>query len=193
MDIGKEVPTEVVNQFVGAAHGNLNAVKALLEQYPGVLNRSTADNETAIQAAAHTGQKKIAEFLLESGAPLDICTAALLGMTEQVERMLSEDPGLLRATGAHGIPLTFYAGMGGDLRTVELLFERGADLNAGDGVISALHGAVFANSAEVCRWLLAHGARPEIRDSGGQTPLDTAVKFKRAEAEEVIRGHSARP
>lgn len=191
METSGVVPSEIVNQFVGAAHGNLNAVRALLEQYPAVLNERTADNETAIQAAAHTGQKKIAEYLLESGAPLDICTAALLGMTAEVGEMLSADPALLNAAGAHNIPLMFYAGMGGSLEMVELLHKRGADLNAGDGIISALHGAVFANSPEVCGWLLSHGARADIKDSSGQMPLDMAVKFKRAEAEATLREHTS--
>jgi ankyrin repeat protein len=191
METSGEVPSEIVNQFVGAAHGNLDAVKSLLEKYPAVLNKSTADNETAIQAASHTGQKKIASYLLESGAPLDICTAALLGMTGKVEEMLATDPALLNASGAHNIPLMFYAGMGGSLEMVELLARHGADLNAGDGIISALHGAVFANSPEVCVWLLSHGARPDIKDSGGQTPLDMAVKFKRTEAEVTFREYTS--
>jgi ankyrin repeat protein len=191
MEIDAEVPSEIINQFVGAAHGNFNVVKALLEQYPAVLNKSTSEDETAIKAAAHTGQKQIAEYLVESGAPLDICTAALLGMTEKVDEMLAGDPDLLHATGAHGIPLMFYAGMGGDLKMAELLFRHGADLNAGDGIISALHGAVFANSPEVCRWLLSHGARPEIKDNSGKTPLEMAIRFKRLEVEEAFRGSTS--
>ncbi len=40
---------------------------------------------TAIQAAAHTGQRAIAEYLLAKGARLEVCTAAMLGDVAEVE------------------------------------------------------------------------------------------------------------
>src|SRR3982751_6384597 len=96
-------PPPIINQFVGVAHGDFDQMRALLEQYPALLNTPARWGETAIQAETQVGRVDMVEYLLEKGAPCDICTAAMLGRTEQVEAMLRDDPGLIKATGAHGI------------------------------------------------------------------------------------------
>src|SRR5512137_2486603 len=95
---------EQIGDFIVAAHGNLPRVREMLMAHPGLLNVrhywTDTDSETAIQAAAQTGSVPVVEYLLERGAPLGICTAAMLGRTEDVQRMLDEDPGLIEARGA---------------------------------------------------------------------------------------------
>src|SRR5215207_1561298 len=73
-----------IDRFVGAAHGDLATVRAFVDAHPEHINTPSSMGETALQAAAHTGQRAIAEFLLERGAPLDICAAAMLGRNDQV-------------------------------------------------------------------------------------------------------------
>lgn len=58
----------IVDQLVGAAHGDLPTVQALLAQYPDLLNAIARWNETPIQATAHAGARPVAEFLLARGA-----------------------------------------------------------------------------------------------------------------------------
>jgi ankyrin repeat protein len=180
---------EVINDFVNSAHSNLDAVKAALEIHPELLNAKSSQNETAIQAASHLGRRKIAEYLLEKGAPLDICTAAVFGYADKVSAMLKADPALSAATGAHQIPVMFFAALGGNLTIMEILFNHGANLNAGDGTNTALHAAVVTNRADLTEWLLDHGARLDLKSFDGKTPLEMAVEFKRPQAEEVIRKH----
>src|SRR5688500_12065836 len=100
---------EVIRAFVIAGHGNLEKVKQMLGERPELLNIShewaPGDTETALQGAAHVGSVPIAETLLAQGAPLDICTAAMLGRRGDVEHFLEEDNAKINATGAHGIPL----------------------------------------------------------------------------------------
>src|SRR5688500_11815561 len=104
---------EMIDQFVGAAHSDLDRVKELLAEEPELLNANATWTETAIGAAAHTARRDIAEFLLAAGAPLDICTAAMLGLHQKVEDMICEDTSLSEATGAHGFPLMFYPAITG--------------------------------------------------------------------------------
>ena len=63
---------ELVQQFVGNAHGDLDRVRELLEEEPGLLHAAWdwggGDWETALGAAAHMGRKDIALYLLEQGA-----------------------------------------------------------------------------------------------------------------------------
>ena len=109
---------KLVQDFVGNAHGDLNRVKELLAQEPGLINATWdwggGDFESALGAAAHMGRKDIAEFLLENGARLDIFAAAMLGNLEIVKAALTEYPTAIDTPGPHGIPLVAHAKAGGD-------------------------------------------------------------------------------
>ena len=59
---------ELVEEFVGNAHGNFARVKELLEQHPELLNASAPWDETAIQAATQMGNVAIIDYLIERGA-----------------------------------------------------------------------------------------------------------------------------
>src|SRR3989304_1796705 len=140
-----------VREFVIASHGDFEKVKQMLSQQPELLEAAYPwnenDRETPIQAAAQVGNVAIAEYLLEKGAPLEICTAAMLGRKDTVERFLAEDPSRINATGAHGIPLLTHAALSGNLELVQFLLQRGART----GVSPALPSAVFRVPYETLR------------------------------------------
>jgi ankyrin repeat protein len=184
-----EPKQELVDQFVGAAHGDLDTVRALLAENPALLNRSASWGEVALGAAAQTGSLAIAELLLAAGAPLDICTAAMLGRGETVAAMLPDEPGGANATGAHGIPLLYHAVIGGHAQIVEMLLAKGADVNGGAGGSPALHGAVAFGLADMAEWLLHHGADPNILNYEQKTPVAAAVARDKREMAELLRAH----
>lgn len=109
---------ELVQQFVLEAHRSLEKVQELLEQEPKLLHArwdwGGGDWESAIEAAAHTGQREIAEFLLGKGARINIFVAAMLGELDLVKAIVKVQPEALTSTGAHGIPLMRHAAMGGE-------------------------------------------------------------------------------
>lgn len=108
---------ELVNEFVGKAHGDFERVKEMLENEPALVNATWdwggGDFETALGAASHMGRKDIAIFLLEHGARLDIFAAAMLGKLDIVKAVLTAYPNLLDTPGPHGIPLLTHAEIGG--------------------------------------------------------------------------------
>jgi ankyrin repeat protein len=118
MATGEAIGATTVQEFVGNAHGDLERVKALLEEEPGLINASWdwggGDWETALGAAAHMGRRDIATYLLENGARLDLFAAAMLGETEIVRAILQAFPGMREALGPHGIPLIAHAQAGGE-------------------------------------------------------------------------------
>lgn len=124
--------TELVQEFVAKAHGDLDAVRGLLDGEPQLLNAAWdwggGDWETGLGAAAHMGRRDIALVVLERGARMDVFAAAMLGELEIVRAMLAADPTLHEARGPHGIPLVEHAKAGGAeaLPVVELLESRSA-------------------------------------------------------------------
>ncbi|MEP7293381.1 MAG: ankyrin repeat domain-containing protein [Chloroflexota bacterium] len=165
---------ETIDEFVVAAHHDLPRVQELLAEQPDLLNENATWIETPIQAAAHVGNRPIAEYLLDQGAPLDICTASMMGLTEDVKALLADNPELSGATGAHNIPLMFYPALSDNTEIAQILFDAGADVNAGEGGNTPLHGAAITGHVNVLRWLLDHDANPYAVDYEGKTPLDRA-------------------
>lgn len=168
------LPQELIDEFVENAHGNLARVQELLAAHPELLMARSSWDETALAAAAHSGAVEIAELLLEAGAELDICSAAMLGQVDEVRARLSDDPSLANATGAHGISVLYHAVITGQLEVAQLLLEHGADVDAGAGVDTPLHGAARHGRTALAAWLLVQGANRELLDYEGKTPLQVA-------------------
>ena len=187
-----EPTQDIVDTFVGSAHGDFAKVKELLAQSPSLLNASASWVETAIEAAAQTGQVEIAEFLLEAGAPLSICTAAMLGHIERVAELLRADSNQANGQGAHGISVLYHAIIRGHTSIAQMLLDYGADVNAGAGGSPALHGAVMFNQPGPAEWLLAHGADVNILNYESRTPLKAALEMNREAVAEVLRAHGAK-
>jgi len=109
---------EQVKDFVIAGHGNIDKVKQMLSEEPGLLNASWdwggGDFETAIEGAGHVGNKAIANYLLEQGARANIFCLAMLGKLEIVKALLMAYPNLKDSKGPHGLQLVHHAKKGGE-------------------------------------------------------------------------------
>ncbi|MBZ0288294.1 MAG: ankyrin repeat domain-containing protein [Anaerolineae bacterium] len=170
-------PTELVKEFVVSSHFNLGKVKALYEQYPALLtvqhDWGNNDLEDGLHAASHVGNRPIAEFFLDEGVPLTICSAAMLGRLDDVQAFIERDASQANARGAHGIPVLYHASMSGDIRIADLL----RDFGCTEGYSFALHGAVNYGHQAMVAWLLNNGATQlEMKDYQGQTPLQRATE-----------------
>ena len=109
---------DLVRQTVGYSHGKFAELRALVEARPALANAAIdwgfGDWETAIGAASHTGQRGIAEFLIQHGARPDLFTFAMLGNLAAVRGVLEAEPSLAELKGPHGIPLLAHAKAGGE-------------------------------------------------------------------------------
>ena len=184
------VSQELVEPFVLAAHGNLARVQELYAQHPEVLNVPWAKfDETALAAASHMGNREIAHFLLSQGAPLTVCAAAMLGMQDELAAFLEQDSSLSNARGAHGIPILFHAAMSGQIEVAELLLKHGG----GEGINTALHGAVNLGHTAMVEWLLAHGVTDVNAPNYEQkTPLRVATELGHSEIAGLLRARGAK-
>ena len=165
-------------------------VKELLTDHPELLDMpyswTETDKETAIMAAAQTGNAPVAEYLLSKGAPLSICTAAMLGRTREIDAILSEHPERIHERGAHGIPLLAHAALSGKPELVRTLSERGAT----EGSSFAMHNAVNGGYQEIAKWLLEN-AKPDVnwRNYQGKTALTVARERKDEPMVSLLRSH----
>ena len=126
MDRKPALASTLVQEFVIAAHGNLERTQELLAQESGLINAcwdwGAGDFETALGGAAHMGRKDIANFLLENGARLDLFAAAMLGKLDIVKTGLDTYPDAIKTLGPHGIPLIAHAEAGGEEAQAVLQF-----------------------------------------------------------------------
>jgi ankyrin repeat protein len=189
MDTHETLTQALIDEFVGAAHGDFDRVKELLARHPELAGARAQWGESAIEAAAQTGRVDIAELLLAHGAPLDICTAAMLGRQDEVAAFLRADPGAAHATGAHGIPVLYFPVIRGHRAIAELLLAHGADVKAGAGGNTPLHGAAWFDQPALAEWLIAQGAEVNARDYEGQTPLGRALQSGHGAVADVLRRH----
>jgi hypothetical protein len=92
----------LVKDAVGASHGNFARIRELVEKQPAMARASIdwgfGDWETCIDAAAHVGNKPIAEFLLTHGARPTIFSAAMLGQLDAVKAFVAARPGIQRTS-----------------------------------------------------------------------------------------------
>ena len=118
MEQPQPISRELVQEFVGVAHGDLERVRTLLKQEPALINAAwdwgAGDWETGLGAAAHMGRRDIALCLLERGARIDLFAAAMLGRLEIVRAVLEAFPDAHQVRGPHGIPLIAHAQAGGE-------------------------------------------------------------------------------
>jgi hypothetical protein len=107
----------LVKEVVGASHGNFARVREIVEKQPAYARSSMdwgfGDWETCIDAAAHVGNKPIADFLLTHGARPTIFSAAMMGQLDAVKAFVAARPGIQKTYGPHGITLMAHARAGG--------------------------------------------------------------------------------
>ena len=128
MDKGPRLEPDLVEEFVGKAHVDLDRTRELLVAHPGLLNATWdwggGDWETGLGGAAHMGRRDIAQFLVDEGARFDLFAAAMLGHLDAVRAVVEHRPEIVGALGPHGIPLIAHAEAGGEEAAEVLEFLR---------------------------------------------------------------------
>jgi ankyrin repeat protein len=165
--------------FLAAELGFTTELLEFLRNDPGLAKSRNNVGATALHGACYWGSVEATRILLDHGAEVNVLTA---------DSFLQIHPlGCAVASPDVPNPSQHEAVV---LRLVDLLIERGAQVNARrrDGM-TALHSAAFRGHLRVIRRLLEGGADPTIRaDAGphaGQSPADTAVAQGQTAAAEL--------
>jgi len=183
-----------INRFVTYSHFDLKTVKEMYAKSPSLLMTRSTWDEIPVEAAAHLGNEPIANFLLDAGSPLSICTATMLGLNEQVKSMLGLDPSLVNERGAHDFPLLFYTTYGKEKpELTELILGKKVDVNINVRGRSALMESVLRDHLIIAEILLRNGANPNLRCTDFQpgAPLDFAVKRNNTDMIALLKKYGA--
>jgi len=118
------------------------------------------DGQTPFVRAALSGDIEVLRLLLAAGADPNIATKQ--GTTA-----------LMAAAGINWIPGQTYSHSEAEyVEAVKLCLERGADVNAANSLgMTAIHGAANRGWESIIQILADHGAKLDVKDIGGRTPL----------------------
>ena len=139
--------------------------------------------------------RRVAEFLISRGAKHNIYSAISLRLSDEIRRIVAEDPEVLKRGQSHNenyqLPLHFAARKNLP-DVVALLIELGADPMGNDaGGITPLHAAIASGHPDVVRQLLSAGADPSVRDGTHDSDaIGWAEYFERPDLVELLRRHT---
>lgn len=127
---------------------------------------------TIVAAALANGCPEAARALVERGARVeDVATAAGVGRLDLVMRLAPD------ATKPELEKALVTAGWYGTIEIIEFLLDRGVDVSAFDGMMTALHGAAGRANLAMTKLLIERGAPLERKNSFGGTVLDSTLWF----------------
>jgi len=178
------IDLDLVKDWIGKAHQRkIEPMTELLTREPGLIQSSwdwgSGDWESAMQAAAHTGSRDMALFLIDRGARVDLFAATMLGELGLLKTSIETFSGAIHVRGAHGIPLLSHAVAGETpaRKIVDFLLARGVDVNARhNNGMTALMIAVQTGQRETVQLLLGKGADAKVKASNGNTALALSLK-----------------
>jgi ankyrin repeat protein len=199
LDAGADVNAK--NAFEATAllwcASDLAKVRLLLEKGASVNARSKLGRTALMIAAAHDGNSGTVKFLIEKGADVSardqaknsaLIEAADANDTDSVRVLLAQ--GADRdAMNSFGDTALMYASAHGNIQTMKLLLAKGADVNLADapesarvkngpialGSLTPLLLAATNAGAPAVRLLLDAGAKVNVQDVRGMTPLMLAI------------------
>jgi len=174
-------------------------IQEMVRNSPDLINASEGGGSTPLVKAAAQGQLMVVQYLLKSGADVNLeshattalCEAAGRGHLAIVELLLKHGTAVDAQDGSGETPLHKAAGAG--FKSVaEALLAAKADVNArnarGD---TPLHRAAAEGFKSVAEVLLAAKAGVNTRDKRGDTPLHWAAADGQRALVELLLAHKA--
>jgi ankyrin repeat protein len=170
--------------FEAVKSGDAASVIELLDAHPVLVNAKNETGVSAVLLATYFGHREILEILLARGAELNTLAA--------------EDTELIGSYSPDGFTPIGLAAFFGRKDVLDFLLQHGADPNAASKNqmrVTPLHSAVAHRDPEIAtamvESLLSNGAKVNIAQDGGWTPLHQAAAHGQMEIMELLLGRKA--
>ena len=175
--------------MAAAQTGNGAVVRTLLEA-GGDPNVAVTREQTALMWASGRGHSDVVAALIDHGADLN-ARSEIREHYVKSEKEQDSHPDYKYWTELGGNTPLIFAARSGDLRSVQLLVDAGADVNqlsafGTSPMIMAIHGS----NTEALEYLIENGADIESHESG-HTALHAAVQRGNSDAVNVLIKHGA--
>jgi uncharacterized protein len=153
-------------------------VESILEADSAAASGRDESGVSALMRARYRMDDALAEAVKRRVDTLDVFEAAAFGDVDGLGALLDDDPSLTTAYSGDGFTALHFAAFFGSDEAVQLLVDRGAEVDAlGRGWMTgtAMHSAVSRMRSDAVGILLAAGGNPNVRQSAGWTPLHSAA------------------
>jgi ankyrin repeat protein len=192
----------------------IRRIQQLIQNSPDLINATTwrlgSKSTTPLMRAADAGRLRVATFLLDHGADINIPRggaadnssegwtalhhAAFAGNRAMVELLLSRGADVSARDLQGQTPLHIAADKGFQAVT-EVLLANKADVNVTDKNAgnAPLHLAAKNGREKIIQMLLAAGATPNVENSQGRTPLSIAAESGSPEIVKILLAAKADP
>lgn len=187
--------TDIETFFQAVKTGDLDTVKQMSEKNPALVNAMDDTNLSPVITAAYHGEMGIANYLVASGAKMDIFSSSALGLTYIVKNLVQKYPKMVNAVAIDGFQPLGLASFFGRTETAQYLILHGADVNSpsvNEQRVMPLHSAAAGRHLEVVRLLLANGADVNTEQQGGFTALHAAAQNGQLEMIQLLLASGAR-
>lgn len=187
-----------VQMFEAVKSGDAANVIELLDAHPALVNAKNENGVSAVLLATYFGHREIVEILLARGAELNIFDAAAAGDLDRLKALAAEDTGLIGSYSPDGFTPLGLAAFFGRKDVLDFLLRHGADANAASKNqmrVTPLHSAVAHRDPEIAtamvESLLSSGAKVNVAQDGGWTPLHQAAAHGQLEIMKLLLDQKA--
>jgi cytohesin len=174
-----DLSAEEQGAVTGPSHFDYDGLMVAMAGEPRRSFGRSSQNELAVEACAHTGNRTIMRYHLEHGVPQSLCTSLSVGDLGRAKALLAAHPAALRERGPHDFAPMWYSAIGGgSVEAAELLLDAGLEVDQESMGTTALHWAASRDHRDLMAFLVERGADPDAVgykfDRNGQTPSQLA-------------------
>ncbi len=164
----------------------IQRIQQMIQNSPDLINAASGGS-TPLVKAAYNGWFKVAAYLLDQGANVNVACFSLPGPVREDLLNLSD------ANAPHVTPL-MAAVMAGNKAMTQFLIDHGADVNfRGQNGDTPLHVAAQKGFQAVAEVLLANKAGVNAQNKGGWSPLMSAASANHPEIVKLLLAAGANP
>lgn len=171
------MPYNQLEQLI--AEADVDSIKAFIASHPEALKVNTSFNVSPLILSCYYGKHKITELLTQAKTEVDFFEACSANKFEEVAHYIYNNPEIVNQYYDNG-----YTGLGlashfGNEEISRYLVLKGADVNLpsdNEFRVFPLHSAIAGNFNNISKMLIENGARVNISQKAGITPLHSAAK-----------------